>query len=109
MNCYSFPHSTETYGLHYTSLFCLHCYTSDLLTWPRCCISYVEVSLDAGKTKAIILSRIIYGGDMRLGVEVWPNLEKELWPFCPGLFMEGDMRLGVEVWLDLEKELWPVL
>jgi len=42
---------------------------------------------------------------MRLGVEVWPNLEKELWPFCPGLFMEGDMRLGVEVWPDLEKEL----
>lgn len=43
INCYSFPHSTETYGLHYTSLCCPHCYTSDLLTRPRFAVSYMDI------------------------------------------------------------------
>lgn len=40
VNCYSFSNSTETFDLHYTSVFCLHCSTSDLLTWPRFVVSH---------------------------------------------------------------------
>lgn len=40
VNSYSFSNSTETFDLHYTSVFCLHCSTPDLLTWPRFVVSH---------------------------------------------------------------------
>lgn len=40
VNCYSFSNSTETFDLHYTSMFCLHCSTPDLLAGPRFVVSH---------------------------------------------------------------------
>lgn len=40
VNCYSFSNSTETFDLHYTFMFCLHCSTPDLLAWLRFVVSH---------------------------------------------------------------------